>query len=497
MSAISHLVPLPANLVAAEGIFQLASSSAIFVDATPEAVQIGEQLAALLRPATGLPMPVVTGNTAQVPSAIRLTTETSDSTLGAEGYALTVTPDGVTITALQPAGLFYGMQTLRQLLPPAVEPGEALAEEITIPAVTIRDSPRFAWRGAKLDVARHFFGVADVKHFIDLMALYKLNRLHLHLSDDQGWRIEVKSWPRLTEVGGSTQVGGGPSGYYTQAEYADLVAYAQARYITVVPEIDTPGHTNAALAAYAELNADEQARELYTGTRVGFSTLNVDSAITYQFLDDVIRELAALTPGPVIHIGGDEAAATPHDEYLRFVERIQPIVHKYGKQVAGWEEIGQGTLRPGTLVQYWNTMSPRSREFVARAVAQGAQLIVSPASKIYLDMKYTEATPLGLTWAGYVEAQTAYDWDPVSFLPGIDEAAVAGVEAALWAETITTFDDIAFMTLPRLASVAEVAWSPAEARNWQAHRQRLAAQAPRWQALDLHYYPSPQVPWEA
>jgi hexosaminidase len=347
-----------------------------------------------------------------------------------------------------------------------------------------------------LDVARHFFGVADVKRFVDLMALYKLNRLHLHLSDDQGWRIEIKSWPRLTEVGGSTQVGGGPSGYYTQAEYADLVAYAQARYITVVPEIDTPGHTNAALAAYAELNADEQARELYTGTQVGFSTLNVDSAITYQFLDDVIRELAALTPGPVIHIGGDEAAATPHDEYLRFVERIQPIVHKYGKQVAGWEEIGQGTLQPGTLVQYWNTMSPRSREFVVRAVAQGARLIVSPASKVYLDMKYTEATPLGLSWAGYVEAQTAYDWDPASFLPGIDAAAIAGVEAALWAETITTFDDIAFMTLPRLASVAEVAWSPAEARNWEEHRQRLAAQAPRWQALDVHYYPSPQVPWE-
>ena len=228
-----------------------------------------------------------------------LTTVGSDPALGEEGYELTIAPDGVTITAAGPAGLFYGVQTLRQLLPPQIEQATAQAGPWTLPAGTIRDTPRFEWRGAMLDVARHFFGVADVKRYIDLLAYYKLNRLHLHLSDDQGWRIAINSWPNLAEYGGSTQVGGGAGGYYTQAEYADIVAYAQQRYIMIIPEIDLPGHTNAALASYAELNCNDVAPPLYTGTEVGFSSLCADKAITYTFVDDVMRELAALTPGAV------------------------------------------------------------------------------------------------------------------------------------------------------------------------------------------------------
>ena len=211
----------------------------------------------------------------------------------------------------------------------------------------IDDRPRFRWRGAHLDVSRHFFSVAEVKRYIDLISQYKVNVLHLHLSDDQGWRIAIDSWPRLTSVGGSTEVGGGPGGYYTKRDYRELVRYAAARYITVVPEIDTPGHTNAALASYAELNCDGIAPPLYTGIDVGFSSLCVDKEITYEFLDDVIRELAALTPGPYLHMGGDEAHSTEDADYVRFIERVQPIVAAHGKRLMGWEEIAQAPLLPG------------------------------------------------------------------------------------------------------------------------------------------------------
>ena len=236
--------------------------------------------------------------------------------LGPEGYDLTVTPSAVKLVAEEPAGLFYGVQTIRQLL----GVGKRL------PAVRIRDRPRFGWRGSMLDVARHFRPVKDVKRFIDLIALYKLNRLHLHLSDDQGWRIAISKWPRLATHGGQTEVGGGRGGYYTQRQYSDLVEYAAARYVEIVPEIDMPGHVHAALSSYPKLSCDGKPTPLYTGIDVGFSTLCVDKPVTYDFVSDVIGELARLTPGPFIHIGGDEAAATKPADYVKFVRRVQQIV---------------------------------------------------------------------------------------------------------------------------------------------------------------------------
>jgi hexosaminidase len=345
-----------------------------------------------------------------------------------------------------------------------------------------------------LDVARHFFGVEDVKHYIELLAMYKLNVLHLHLADDQGWRIEIKSWPQLALVGGSTAVYGEGGGYYTQAQYTELVAYAAERFITIVPEIDLPGHTSAALASYAELNCDGEPQPLYTGTNVGFSSLCIDKEITYEFLDDVLRELAEMTPGPYIHIGGDEAMATPADAYLRFMQRVQPIVQKYGKQVVGWEELGQAPLQPGTLVQQWNT-DPSRTVHTLQAVEQGAKVIVSPASRTYLDMKYTAGTALGLQWAGLAEVRDAYDWEPTCYMDGVGEAQVAGVEAPLWSETLRTLDEIEYMVLPRLSGIAEIGWSPRDGRSWEEYRTRLAAQAAYWQALELNFYRSPQVTW--
>jgi hexosaminidase len=345
-----------------------------------------------------------------------------------------------------------------------------------------------------LDVARHFFSVADVKRYIDLLALYKLNRLHLHLADDQGWRLEIKSWPDLTRIGGSTAVNGEGGGFYTQAEYVDLVAYAAERFITIVPEIDLPGHTNSVLASYPELNCDGVARPLFTGIEVGFSSLCIDKELTYTFLDDVLRELAEITPGPYLHIGGDEAWSTPADAYVRFMTRTQPIVHKYGKRVVGWEELGQAPLLPGTLVQLWNSEPARMVHTLA-AVAQGAKVIVSPASRSYLDMKYTPDTPLGLQWAGLVEVRDAYDWEPTAFLEGVGEEQVVGVEAPLWAETLRTFDEITFMAFPRLPGIAEIGWSPPAGRSWDEYRTRLASHAPLWAALGVNYYRSAQVDW--
>lgn len=486
---MNHIIPQPLTVQPAAGTLVLAADTVITVSpATAEVTAIGDYLAERWRPATGYELPVRPAGQASGAPVLALVLATS-ADLREEAYSLQITPTGVNVSAGGPAGLFYGVQTLRQLLPPAIESATPQAGPWVLPAGTIRDEPRFPWRGLMLDVARHFFGVEDVKRVIDLAAYYKLNRLHLHLSDDQGWRIEIKSWPELTRVGGQSAVGGAQGGYYTQAEYADLVAYAAARYITIVPEIDMPGHTHAALAAYAELNADGQARPLYTGIEVGFSSLAIDKEITYRFVDDVIGELAALTPGDFVHIGGDEALSTDKGDYVRFIERVEAIVNAHGKRMVGWEEIGQAELEPTSIAQHW------APNHAAAAAAQGAKVILSPASRVYLDMKYDEATPLGLNWAGYVSVRTAYDWEPATLLEGVGEDDILGVEAALWSETLERIDDIEFMLFPRLPGVAEVAWSAA-GRDWDAYRVRLAAHGARLEAFGVNFFRAEQIGWQ-
>ena len=389
-----------------------------------------------------------------------------------------------------PAGVFYGVQTLRQLLPWSIEYRAARPRPISVPFAKIVDRPRFAWRGSMLDVARHFFGVEDVKHYIDLLALYKLNRLHLHLSDDQGWRIEVKSWPNLTKHGASTQVGGGAGGFYTQAQYADLVKYAQDRFITIVPEIDMPGHTNAALASYPELNCDGKAPALYSGIEVGFSTLCVDKEITYKFIADLVKEIGAITAGPYFHVGGDEVQKLTPQQFVAFIERVQTIVAAQGRQMVGWGDIAPARLLPTTIVQHWR---PEASHVAA---AKGVKFIVSPASKSYLDHKYDKTTVLGLNWAGEIELRTAYEWDPVDMLSSHPADAILGVEAPLWTETVATMGDLEYLAFPRLPAAAEIGWSPAASRTWEDFSRRVAAHGPRWSALGINFYRSPQVPWQ-
>jgi len=314
--------------------------------------------------------------------------------------------------------------------------------------------------------------------------------LHLHLSDDQGWRIEIKSWPNLTTHGGSLEVGGGEGGFYTQEQYTDIVNYAKDRFVTIVPEIDMPGHTNAALSSYAELNIGGKATELYTGTKVGFSTLNTKSEVTYKFIDDVIRELAALTPGEYIHIGGDESHSTKKEDYIAFMNRVQDIAVLHGKKVLAWDEIALTTIKPGTIAQVW-----ASEENAKLAVGQGAKILMAPAKKAYLDMQYDKTTKLGLHWAAYIEVDAGYSWDPATYISGIGQEHIVGIEAPLWSETVTNMEDIEYLVFPRLPGYAEIGWTPSAARNWEEYKLRLAKHGERFSALDINYYQSKLVPW--
>ncbi|MFF8829709.1 beta-N-acetylhexosaminidase [Streptomyces sp. NPDC015131] len=492
---LGDVVPAPASVRPGGAPYTLTARTRVQVDTgSREARRIGTYLAETLRPATGLPLPV-TGDTR--PGHIRLRLGARETALGDEGYRLESGSRGVTLTARTPAGLFHGVQTLRQQLPAAVEKDTRQPGPWTVAGGTITDVPRYAYRGAMLDVSRHFLTVEQVKRYVDLVALYKVNTLHLHLSDDQGWRIAVDSWPRLAAYGGSTQVGGGPGGYYTKAQYREIVAHAASRHLEVVPEIDMPGHTNAALASYAELNCDGVAPPLYTGIEVGFSSLCAGKEVTYDFVDDVVREVAALTPGRYLHIGGDEAHSTSHEDYVAFMDRAQAAVAKYGKTVIGWHQLTGARPAKGALAQYWglDRTGDAEKARVAQAARNGTRLILSPADRLYLDMKYTKDTPLGLSWAGYVEVRQSYDWDPGSHLPGVPPEAVAGVEAPLWTETVSTDAHIDLMAFPRLLGAAELGWSPAAAHGWEGYRDRLAGQGPRLEALGVGFHRSPQVPW--
>ena len=491
-----NIIPLPATIEPAAGdAFVVSAETVIYVpDGDAEAARIGRYLSDVIGIAAGPQPPRVEPARGATPGGIQLRLVSSIGGSHPDRYEVDVNATSATITAARPAGLFYGVQTVRQLLPAFVEFEAARAEKgraVSIPAVRIVDSPRFEWRGAMLDVARHFFSVEDVKRYIDLISMYKLNRLHLHLADDQGWRIEIRSWPNLATYGGSTEVGGGPGGYYTQAQYADLVAYARDRFVTIVPEIDMPGHTNAALASYAELNCDGKARSLYTGIEVGFSALCIDKDVTYRFIDDVVREIAALTPTPYFHVGGDEVKTLTPAQYIQFIERVQKIVQSHGKQMVGWDEVSLAALLPTTIVQHW-----RPDGSPTAAVEKGAKIIMSVANRAYLDMKYDNATPIGLNWAANIEVKDAYDWDPATVAKGIPESALIGVEAPIWSETLANMRDVELMAFPRLPAIAEIGWSRAGARTWDDFRNRLGAHGPRLTALGVNFYRAPSVPWQ-
>lgn len=495
----ADIVPAPVSAVPTGGRFTISSATTINAPSDAASRAIADYLAALLRPSTGFSLPVVTGqdagNGAAGSGQIRLSLAGTGSALGAEGYRLDVSDNQVTATANGPAGLFHAVQTLRQLLPARAEARTVQrGVDWAVPAGHVVDAPRFTYRAAGLDVARHFFSVADVERYIDEIALYKIDYLHLHLTDDQGWRLAIDGWPNLTDVGARTQVGGGTGGFYTQDEYRELVAYAQARYVTIIPEIDVPGHVTAALASYPALSCDRKPRPVFTGIDTGFSSLCASKPTTYAFLGDVIRQVAALTPGPYIGIGGDEAQATSASDYAKIVADAASDVRAAGKTPWAWQEAAGQTGTP-LVATYWNPGQPDAA--VSRAAQAGTKLVLDPANHTYLDQKYDANTALGLHWAGYVEVHNAYDWDPDTYLPGINPAAILGVEADLWTETVSTTADIDYMAFPRLPAIAEIGWSPRATHGWSAFRERLAAQGPRWNVMGIKYYRSTDVPWPA
>ncbi len=407
-------------------------------------------------------------------------------TIGAEGYVLHITKDTIDIIANTTTGIFYGIQTLKQLV---LFSSNLKSKFISLPSGEIIDYPVYSYRGMMLDVSRHFFSVEDIEKLIDYLSLFKINHLHLHLSDDQGWRIEIKAYPELTRIGGKTQVGGGKAGYYTQKQFKQIVKYAKQRGIEIVPEIDMPGHINAALASYAFLSCDGKRRALYTGTKVGFSSLCTSKDTVYKFVRTVIREISELYPGEYFHIGGDESMATPHKEYLRFIDSVQKIVADAGKKMIGWDEISQTKLDSNTVVQFWI-----HKKFAQKAANEGHKIIISYAPYCYMDMKYNDSTPLGLRWAGYLNLYKSYNWTPDTLLK-IPPRQILGLEAPLWTETVKNLDDIEFMTFPRICSYAEIGWTVKEKRNWTDFKERLAYFSKIFKRLNINYYRSPYINW--
>ncbi|MGQ8338322.1 beta-N-acetylhexosaminidase [Sunxiuqinia sp. A32] len=487
--AENNIIPRPVSVTTTGKSFKLNEKTSIYVEVDSEQLaNTANYLSEKLKLATGFELAVKV--TEEAPSKGIYLVLSEDSDLGSEGYELSIEKKLLTLKANKPEGIFRGIQTIRQLLPSEIENTSVQQIDWAIPTGIVRDYPEYEHRGTMLDVARHFLGVDDVKHYLDLMAYYKFNVMHLHLSDDQGWRIEIKSWPRLTEIGSATEVGGGEGGFFTQEQYKDIVKFAADRFITIIPEIDMPGHTNAALASYAELNCNGKATDLYTGTDVGFSTLCTDKEITYEFIDDVVGELAELTPGPYIHIGGDESHVTKKEDYIPFIERVQDIVYSHGKTMIGWDEITLAKLDNRSIAQYW-----ASAENAKNAVQQGIKVIMSPAKKAYLDMQYDSISPLGLHWAGYIEVDTGYNWDPVKLEKEIGRENILGIEAPLWSETVTNRADLEFLVFPRLAGYAEIGWSPAESKNWDEYKLRLASHGMQYDIWGLNYYRSKLVPW--
>lgn len=480
----NNIIPKPLSYEKGEGKFILKKDASIYVkgnteEETEEISKIAEFIRGKLKTSTGFELNIIKSDNPSAGS-IYLTTIGSEEDQGNERYKIITTPENVKIIAYKPEGLSRGVQTLRQLLPADIEKDTLVTDvEWSIPVSTINDKPEYSHRGLMIDVARHFFTVDEIKRQIDLAAQYKINRVHLHLTDDQGWRLEIKKWPDLTAIGGSTQVGDGPGGYYTQEELKDLVKYAAERYVEIIPEIDMPGHTNAALASYGFLNPDGKKKPLYTGTSVGFSSLMAHDEKTYEFIDDVIREVSEISPSEYIHIGGDEACSTKKEDYDHFVGRVSKIVEKYGKTPIGWDPIDTSPqINSSVVLQNWKDSNEAARK-------KEMQMIISIAPKAYLDMKYNESTPYGLTWAGYIPVETAYKWDPTDYAP---KELILGIEAPLWTETIDDTKAMDYMIYPRLLGYAEIGWTPKEARDWIEYKRRLEKQGERMKNQGINYY---------
>jgi hexosaminidase len=484
--AEENLIPKPLEIISSNNGFPLDEFTSIHTSTNAEGFkEVGMFLADKIKFKTGLNLQVNVDKTATIISINKLD---AVELISSEAYQLIITEDSIVLNSQTAAGAFRGIQTIRQIIPETSNDTLSENEIWVIPTGKIIDAPQFEYRGAMLDVSRHFFNVEDVKKYIDVLSYYKYNVLHLHLTDDQGWRIEIKSWPKLTEIGGRSEVGGESGGFYTQEEYTEIVNYAAARYITIVPEIDMPGHTNSASFSYPFLNGNGKSLEYYEGTNVGFSTFDTRKDSVYGFIDDVIREVSSLTPGPYFHIGGDESHVTKKEDYVYFVNRVEKIVQKYGKKMVGWDEIATANVDSTSISQWWN-----SKENIKMALTKNMKVILSPANKTYLDLKYDTLSKFGLNWAGYIPVDTAYIWSPESYLP---KESILGIEAPLWTETVSNIEELEYLAFPRAIGYSELGWTTEENRDWENYKIRLANQTPYLDRMNIKYYPSSLIEWK-
>jgi len=519
------LIPAPQKMEAQAGQFTLTPDTRIYVDFASR--DTGKFLAQQLRGATGYKLPVSTEflSGAPKPGGILLTTKSAATNLGPEGYELTATTNAIVIRAPAQAGLFYGGQTLRQLLPPDIFSNHVVAGvDWQVPCVSISDWPRFQWRGMMLDVSRHFFNKLEVERLLDEMALHKLNRFHWHLVDDQGWRIQIKKYPELTQVGAWRQSSAvaapetnhlqapwldtsayGPDGryggYYTQDDIREVVAYASARYIIIIPEIEMPGHSTAALAAFPQLSCSGGpfSTDIHNGVNRGiYCTGNEE---TYVFLQNVLAEVFELFPTKYIHIGGDEVPIEnwqncPKDQAViereglkdasqlesYFVRRMEKFINAHGHTLIGWSEIRNGGLAENAVVMDWIGGA-------VEAAASGHDVVMSPTGSCYLDYYQSQnnvAEPRSI--GGYVPLEKVYRFEPMpKNLPAQSAAHILGAQGNLWTEYVASFPHVEYMAFPRMCAMAEVTWSPKSARNWDDFKARLQVHAHRLDALGVNY----------
>lgn len=500
------MIPQPQRIEDRDGRFVLTSDSLIIADGP--AGEVGEYLAELLRPATGFPWPVK-ANTGDpvIGDLIWLRLDPQVQGLGAEGYTLEVTERGIDLRANTPAGLFYACQTLRQMLPDEIDSDQVVqGVPWIVPGVMIEDSPRFCWRGMHLDVCRHYFDKAFIKRYLDLMARYKLNTFHWHLTEDQAWRIEIKKYPRLTEIGAwrTGEDGERYGGYYTQDDIREIVAYAQSRFITIIPEIEMPGHSVAALAAYPELSCTGGPFEVSAKWGVHKDVYCAGNEQTFEFLQDVLAEVMPLFPGGHFHIGGDECPKDrwkvcdkcqarikaeglkdEHELQSYFIKRFDRFLANNGKKLFGWDEILEGGLAPGAAVMSW-----RSEEGGVEAAKMGRDVVMTPASHVYFDFKQSDdAEELGATWGGYsIPLELVYAYEPIPAKLSDEEALhVLGAQGSVWTEEIETTSQLEYMVLPRMLGLSEIVWTAKEHRNWEDFERRVVAEYGRLDLMGMTY----------
>ncbi len=517
LAAEQAVIPRPSQFSAAEGYFELRPDTVITAGA--DSVQVAQLLARSLTPATGFNLPVVAGRRGKA-NAIVLTIDARKTNLGEEGYLLEVSPNRVEIVGAKAAGVFYGTQTLRQLLPAEIySPSLKKGVEWRIPCQRIEDKPRFVWRGVLVDPARHFLPKADLLRFIDAAAALKINHIQLHLTDDQGWRIEIKKFPRLTQIGSfrkETRLGhereargfdGRPhSGFYSQQDIREIVQFASERFVTLVPEIEMPGHAQAAISAYPELGNTGEILEPWPRWGVNKHIFNADES-TILFLQDVLKEVMELFPSRFIHVGGDEA---PKDEWkasakaqarikelgLRdeaelqswFIRRMDQFLTAAGRRLIGWDEILEGGLAAGAAVMSW-----RGEKGGIEAAHAGHDVVMAPTQFVYFDYYQSKEPGEPPAIGGFVPLDKVYGYEPVPPELSASQARhVLGTQAQLWSEYMPTARQMEYMAFPRVAALAEVAWSAPERKDYGSFIERLSAQQERWRLAGVNFRPVKQ-----